>query len=88
MMTHILTGLQGFSCLVYLDNIIIFGKSLEDHNEKLKSVLNRLQEYHSKLQPDKCNCLRKEITYLGHIMSAEGVKPDPAKLFGNCATHK
>lgn len=53
-LNHILTGLQGIKCLVYLDDIIVYGKNLKDHNEKLVDV---------KLQPSKCQFLQREIMY-------------------------
>lgn len=80
MMTHVLTGLQGIHCLIYLDDIIVYGKNLKDHNNKLTEVLQRLREHNLKLQPEKCHFLQKEITYLGHIISGSGVKPDPKKI--------
>src|SRR5436190_16279062 len=79
-MNSVLTGLQGLKCLVYLDDIVVYGASLEDHNRRLKEVLKRLRENNLKLQPDKCEFLRKEIIYLGHIISENGIQPDPSKL--------
>src|SRR5436190_16472263 len=79
-MNSVLTGLQGLKCLVYLDDIVVYGASLEDHNRRLKEVLKRLRENNLKLQPDKCEFLRKEVIYLGHIISENGIQPDPSKL--------
>jgi len=55
---------------------------LEDHNKRLKEVLQRLRKTNLKLQPDKCKFLRKEVIYLGHIISENGISrpPDPSKL--------
>ncbi|KAM0735103.1 Retrovirus-related Pol polyprotein from transposon 17.6 [Formica fusca] len=80
LMNSILTGMQGLKCLVYLDDIVIYGASLEDHNKRLKEVLQRPRENNLKLQPDKCEFLRKEVIYLGHIISENGISPDPSKL--------
>jgi hypothetical protein len=80
LMNSVLTGIQGLKCLVYLDDIVIYGASLEDHNKRLKEVLQRLRENNLKLQPDKCEFLRKEVIYLGHIISENGISPDPSKL--------
>ena len=79
LMNNVLTGMQGIKCLVYLDDIVIFGSSLTEHNVKLKSVFSRLREHNLKLQPNKCSFLRKEIAYLGHVISEDGIKPDPKK---------
>jgi len=79
-MNSVLTGMQGLKCLVYLDDIVIYGASLEDHNKRLEEVLQRLRKNNLKLQPDKCEFLRKETIYLGHIISENGISPDPSKL--------
>ena len=80
LMNSVLTGIQGLKCLVYLDDIVIYGASLEDHSKRLKEVMKRLREHNLKLQPDKCEFLRKEVIYLGHIISEDGISPDPSKL--------
>jgi len=80
LMNSVLTGMQGLKCLVYLDDIVIYGASLEEHNKRLEEVLQRLRENNLKLQPDKCEFLRKETIYLGHIISENGISPDPSKL--------
>ncbi|KAL6420403.1 hypothetical protein ACFW04_014530 [Cataglyphis niger] len=72
--------MQGLKCLVYLDDIVIYRSSLKDHNKRFKEVLQRLRENNLKLQPDKCEFLRKEVIYLGHIISENGISPDPSKL--------
>ncbi|KMQ85186.1 enzymatic polyprotein endonuclease reverse, partial [Lasius niger] len=80
LMNSVLIGMQGLRCLVYLDDIVIYGSSLEDHNKRLTEVLRRLRENNLKLQPEKCEFLRKEVIYLGHIISENGIMPDPSKL--------
>jgi hypothetical protein len=72
--------MQGIKCLVYLDDIVIFGETLQVHNEKLREVLGRMRKHNLKLQPDKCEFLRKEVTFLGHVMTKDGVKPDEKKV--------
>ena len=66
-------------CLVYLD-IIVYGETLQIHNDKLREVFARLRLHNLKLQPDKCEFLRKEVTYLGHKLTALGLRPDPEKV--------
>lgn len=80
MMNNVLTGLQGIKCFVYLDDIVIYGSSLEDHNIKLKEVFERLSKHNLKLQPNKCEFLKTEVMYLGHLITRDGVKPDPKKV--------
>lgn len=51
--------------------------SLEDHQKQLKEVFTRLRKHNLKLQPGKCEFLRKEVSYLGHIITEDEVQPDP-----------
>jgi hypothetical protein len=80
LMNNVLMGLIGTRCFVYLDDIIIFGETLEDHHIRLREVLDRLRQYNLKIEPDKCEFLKTELTYLGHVVTGEGVKPDPQKV--------
>ncbi|KAL4083037.1 hypothetical protein QTP88_028367 [Uroleucon formosanum] len=79
-MTNVMAGLIGIKCLVYLDDIIIYGKNLNDHNKKLIDVFERLRIHNLKIEPDKCEFLKKECLFLGHIISEHGIKPDPNKI--------
>lgn len=79
LMTVALAGLNYETCFVYLDDIIVFGNSLQNHNLNLVRVFERLRKVNVKLNPQKCDFLKKEILYLGHVISAEGVSPDPSK---------
>ncbi len=80
MMNSVLSGLTGTRCFVYLDDIVIYAKSLADHNGKLREILGRLRTHQLKLQPDKCEFLRTEVNYLGHQITESGVRPDPQKV--------
>lgn len=80
LMNSVLTGLQGNELFVYLDDIVIYSSSLREHLIKYQKLCARLRDANLKLQPEKCNLLRKEVVYLGHIISADGVKPDPGKI--------
>ena len=66
--------------LIYLDDLIIFSKTFEEHLERLQLVFDRLKEHGLKLKPSKCQLLRKEVQYLGHLVSAEGIRTDPEKI--------
>lgn len=80
LMNTVLTGVQGNKVFTYLDDIVIVGTSLEDHNARLEEVFDRLRKVNLKLQVNKCEFLRTEVTFLGHVLTAEGLKPDPAKV--------
>lgn len=66
MMSVAMLGLTYDKCFVYLDDLIVFGRYLELHNKNLQDVFERLKKYNIKLNPDKCQFLKKEILYLGH----------------------
>uniref|UniRef100_A0A803JJR6 Gypsy retrotransposon integrase-like protein 1 n=1 Tax=Xenopus tropicalis TaxID=8364 RepID=A0A803JJR6_XENTR len=66
--------------LVYLDDIIVFGKTLEEHEERLMKVLDRLEKEGLKLSLDKCKFFQSSVTYVGHVVSAEGISTDPSKI--------
>lgn len=66
--------------LVYLDDILVYGRSFKEHLEHLDKVFTRLREAGLKLQPSKCKFLKKEVIYLGHQVSADGVATDPEKV--------
>jgi hypothetical protein len=61
LMTTVLSGIPGTKCLVYLDDLVVFGENLRVHNERLWGVLERMRKYNMKLQPDKCEFLRKSL---------------------------
>ena len=67
-------------CLVFLDDIIIFSKTVDEHFERLESVLSRLKQNGLKLKGNKCEFFKTEIKYLGVIVSADGIRTDPEKV--------
>jgi len=73
----VLSGLYGLNAFLYPDDIIIYAKGLPDHSQKLTEILERLRRFHLKLQPLKCEFLRKAVTFLGHRITDKGVKADP-----------
>jgi len=74
-----LAGMLWTECLVYLDDAIIFGRTFEDHLRNLRSVLERLRGANLKAKPSKCAFFQKQVLYLGHIVSPDGVATDPSK---------
>ncbi|XP_043475954.1 uncharacterized protein LOC122507359 [Leptopilina heterotoma] len=75
-----LTGLIGTELFVYLDDIVIYADTLEEHERKFNNLAERLRNANLHLQPDKCEFLRPEVGYLGHIIDKNGVRPDPRKI--------
>lgn len=79
-MDSVLRGLHGIHCLVYLDDIIVFSNSLAEHIQKLRAVFDRLKANNLKIQLDKSEFLRKEVLYLGHVITKDGLKPNDDKI--------
>lgn len=79
MMTLAMSGLNHDKCLIYQDDLVVFGRNLQSHNQNLLEVLNRLRKINLKLNPVKCIFLQKQILYLGHVVSDKGILPDPEK---------
>ena len=67
-------------CIIYLDDIIIYSKTLEENVERLEAVFKKLSLAGLKLKSSKCEFFKSEITYLGHIVSNEGIVTDPKKI--------
>ena len=80
LMERCLAGLNLKICLVYLDDLIVFGSTFEETLRQLKIVLKRLGDFGLKLNASKCKLFHTELSYLGHIVSALGVSPDPDKI--------
>ena len=66
-------------CAMYLDDLIIFSNTMEDHLEQLDKVLQRLKDCNMKLNPKKCKFLQTKVKYVGHIVSENGLEADPEK---------
>ncbi|KAL3987009.1 ubiquitin carboxyl-terminal hydrolase 12/46 [Sarotherodon galilaeus] len=66
--------------LVFIDDLIIFAPTLEEHERRLLKVLHRLKEFGLKLSVEKCMFFQKTVKYLGHVVSKDGVQTDPDKI--------
>lgn len=79
-MDQVLAGLKWGSCLCYLDDLIVMADEFQTHLERLRLVLERLRSASLTLKPSKCLFGYKELKILGHVVSAKGILPDPAKI--------
>ena len=78
-MNHILRSVIRKFALVYLDDVIIYSTSIEQHIKHIDIVLGLLQEAGLKIKLSKCTFLQTSVNYLGHVISDKGITPDPKK---------
>ena len=64
-------------CIPYLDDIIVFSKTFEEHVERVRLVLQKLQQHGVKLKPGKCKLFKRQVSFLGRIVSEDGYRIDP-----------
>lgn len=76
----VLRGLCWKTCLAYIDDVIIFAPDFDTHLKRLQEIFDRLVTAGLKLAPRKCHLLRKEVVFLGHRVSAAGIRTDPSKV--------
>ena len=65
---------------IYIDDVLIFSKTLEDHLQHIEQVLDRLQSARLKLQPMKCHFMCEQVEYLGHRITPRGLQPNPERV--------
>lgn len=80
LMDSVLRKHLGIRCFVYMDDIIIYSPNLETHLQDISKILQTLKDANLKIQCDKCEFLRKEVEFLGHVVTTEGVRPNPRKV--------
>ena len=80
LMENLLKGLQWERCLLYIDDVICFGKTFKETLDCLEEVLVRIEKAGLKLKPKKCFLFQKQVPFLGHVVSSEGIKCDPDKI--------
>ena len=76
----VLVGLTWKICVPYLDDIIIFSSTPEEHLERLRLVFQRFRAHNLKINPDKCDFFKMKVQFLGHIVSKGGLEVDPSKI--------
>ena len=67
-------------CIIYLDDVVIFSRTPEEHLNQLDAVFTKIGEAGLKLKPSKCEFFKQRIAYLGHIVSDKGIETDPKKI--------
>ena len=76
----VLNGLLWICCFAYLDDILTFSTSFEDHIKHLEQILTRLRDHNLILQPSKCSFCRPTFEILGFVASKDGLSPNPKKV--------
>ena len=66
--------------LVFIDDILVYSKSVEEHEEHLSIILQRLRDHQLYAKFSKCSFWMKEVSFLGHVLSSEGIAVDPSKV--------
>ena len=80
LMNMVMQGLTWEACLVFLDDIIVISSTFEQHLDRLSAVFGRLGSANLKLKPSKCKLFQLKVKFLGSVVSAKGIEPDPDKL--------
>ena len=80
MISRVLHGIEGHHAMAYLGDILIFSKTFEEHLKHLEDVFTRLKTANLSLNQKKCHFMKSEIEYLGHIVSPDGIRPNPEKV--------
>ena len=80
LMSHVLSGYIGKFCHVFIDDIICFSRTFEEHLEHLHLIFERLEKASIKLKPSKCAFAKAEVKYLGHLLSPGEIRPDPSNV--------
>ena len=78
-MDIVLRDLVGNECYVFIDDVIIFSKTIEEHAARLEHVLQRFEKANLQLQPEKCVFAQPQVEYLGYIVSRDGIRASPEK---------
>ena len=79
-MNHILAPLLRKCVVVFIDDILIYSKTLEEHETHIEMVFELLKQHQFKVRLSKCSFTKQELNYMGHVISAAGVATDPKKI--------
>jgi len=79
-MDRVLAGLKWTHCLAYLDDVLVYGSDLPEHNVRLEKVLQAIRNADLKLNPEKCVFAVRSLIYLGHEIDGTGIRPNPEKM--------
>lgn len=75
-----LESIRDECCTPYLDDVLCFSKSFSDHVEHLRKILQQMRKHGIKLHPKKCELFKRQVRYIGHLVSGEGIEIEPQDL--------
>ena len=78
-MESVLAGLSWKTCLIYIDDVIVYITSFDKHLEDLQEVFEQILRSGMKLKPKKCHIFHEEVAFLGHMVGRDGIRTDPEK---------
>lgn len=84
LMENVLKDIRAKCCFVYIDDIVVYSENEQEHLQHLDQVFNCLQQAGLTLNLKKCNLVQQSLTFLGHVVSSEGIKTDPSKVEAIC----
>ncbi len=76
----VLKGFIGLKCLLYLDDVIVFGDTFQETLDNLMAILCKFWEYNLKLKAKKCSLFKRKVNFLGHVVSENGIECDLSKI--------
>ena len=79
LMELVLAGLRWETCLAYIDDVIVFGRTFDVHLQRLSQVLSRFRQANLKVNLTKCEFFKKSVSFLGHVISQKWIETDPKK---------
>jgi hypothetical protein len=79
-LVDVLKNLTGTECWVFIDDVIVYAKTAEEHAQRLANVLERFERANLQLQPEKCEFAKDQVNYLSHVISSKGIEASPDKV--------
>lgn len=67
-------------CFVYMDDIVIFSKSLQEHTCHSELIFQKIRKFNFRIELDKCEFLSRSVEFLGYVITPKGIPPNPSKL--------
>ena len=79
-MHHVFFDLLDHGVLVYLDDVLIYSRTLEEHHKLLRAVCEKLKEFKLHIKESKCHLLMASVEFLGHVLDADGLHVEAGKV--------